>query len=325
MTQNQGNVYRLMRLMREFEEACMRGVADKHIHGEVHLGVGQEAIGAAMTGVLRDTDAMVSTHRNHLHAIAKGVPLKPLLAEIFERETGICGGFGGHMHIFDPERKFSTTGIVGASVPVALGHAYAARLRESDDVAVAVIGDGAANTGGFAESMNMAGVMKLPLIIVVENNEWAISVPFSEASATKTIAERASAFGAKGMHVDGVDVEATTEAFADAVQYARNGNGPVILEATCFRFRGHYEGDLDLYRDTAEKEEQRTRQDPLARTRTQLMESGVMTQEDLDAVDDEVRGEVAELVEAVLADPFPDGSTARRHVFRSGLDMKAGV
>src|SRR5699024_1659585 len=137
---------------------------------------------------LRESDAMVSTHRNHLHAIAKGVPLKPMLAEIFEKSTGLCGGYGGHMHLFDADRKFSTTGIVGASVPVALGHAYAARLRKTDDVAVAVIGDGAANTGGFSESMNMAGAMKLPLVIVVENNEWAISVPFSESSATATIA-----------------------------------------------------------------------------------------------------------------------------------------
>jgi TPP-dependent pyruvate/acetoin dehydrogenase alpha subunit len=317
--------YRLMRLMREFEEACMRGVAARHIHGEVHLGIGQEAIGAAMTGVLRDTDAMVSTHRNHLHAIAKGVPLRALLAEIFERETGLCGGFGGHMHIFDPERKFSTTGIVGGSVPVALGHAYAARLRGTDDVAVSVIGDGSVNTGGFAESMNMAGVMKLPLVIVVENNEWAISVPFSEASATATIAERASAYGAQGILVDGLDSSKVRDAFVEAVNHARSGAGPVILEVTCYRFRGHYEGDLDLYRDKNDKAKRLADSDPLFLARRKMIADGTATTDQLDRIDTEVLHEMRDLVDSVLTDPFPDPATARNHVFSSGLDLVAGV
>lgn len=318
-------VYRLMRLMREFEEACIRGVADRHIHGEVHVAVGQEAISAGLAGILRDTDAMVSTHRNHMHAIAKGVPLHPLLAEIFERETGLCGGFGGHMHIFDPERKFSTTGIVGGTLPVALGHAYAARLRHSDEVAVAVIGDGSANTGGFAESMNMAGAMRLPLVAVVENNEWAISVPFSEASATPTIAERAPAYGARGVRVDGLDRDRVRAAFVEAVDAAREGGGPVIIEATCYRFRGHYEGDLDLYRDASEKESRRAEKDPLVIARNELVSGGHALAEDIDGIDAEVRGEIGALVERVLSEPFPDPTTARRHVFSSGLDLPAGV
>ncbi|MBK0418918.1 thiamine pyrophosphate-dependent dehydrogenase E1 component subunit alpha [Leucobacter sp. CSA1] len=318
-------VYRLMRLMREFEEACIRGVADRQIHGEVHVGVGQEAIGAGLAGVLRDSDAMVGTHRSHLHAIAKGVPLHPLLAEIFERETGLCGGFGGHMHLFDPHRKFSTTGIVGGTLPVALGHAYAARLRGGDEVAVAVIGDGSANTGGFAESMNMAGAMRLPLVVVVENNEWAISVPFSEASATPTIAERAPAYAARGVHVDGLDRDAVHAAFADAVESARRGEGPVIVEATCYRFRGHYEGDLDLYRDAFEKEARLADKDPLMIARNELIAGGHATAEDIDGVDADVRGEIGALVDRVLDEPFPDPATARRHVFSSGLDLPAGV
>lgn len=317
--------YRLMRLMREFEEACARGVAERHIHGEVHLAIGQEAIGAALAGVLRDSDAMVSTHRNHLHAIAKGVPLHPMLAEIFERATGLCGGFGGHMHLFDPARRFSTTGIVGGSLPVALGHAYAARLRGDDAVAVAVVGDGSVNTGGFAESMNMAGAMKLPLVVVVENNEWAISVPFSQASATATIAERAAAFGARGVRVDGLDYERVREAFIDAVDSARAGGGPVIVEATCYRFRGHYEGDLDLYRDQGDKESRREHRDPLAMARAELLESGAADEPELARIDEEVRAEIGGLVQRVLADPFPDPETARRHVFASGLDLPAGV
>lgn len=318
-------VYRQMRLMRAFEEACIAGVAAKHIHGEVHVAVGQEAIGAALSGVLRDTDALVSTHRNHLHAIAKGVPLYPMLAEIFERETGLCGGFGGHMHLFDPDRRFSTTGIVGGSLPVALGHAYAAKLRGDDAVAVAVVGDGSVNTGGFSESMNMAGVLRLPLVVVVENNEWAISVPFSASSATATIAERAPSFGATGVRVDGLDHDQVREAFVAAVDAARAGHGPAIVEATCFRFRGHYEGDLDLYRDQREKEERREHRDPLILARRDLLAGGHAQADELDEIDRGVQAHIDELVQRVLADPFPDPATARRHVFQSGLDLQAGV
>src|SRR6185437_7213937 len=152
-----------MARMRAFEEVCLEGVASQEIHGELHLGIGQEAIAAGMVGALRPEDAVVSTHRNHLHAIAKGVPLRPLLAEIYERETGLCRGRGGHMHPFDPERRFSATGIVGSAVGVALGYAYAAWIEESGAVSVGVTGDGGVNTGAFHESMNMAGAWRLPL------------------------------------------------------------------------------------------------------------------------------------------------------------------
>ncbi len=325
MTDTLVDRYRTMRLMREFEETCLRGVAEKHIHGELHAGIGQEAIGAGMSGHLRDSDAMVSTHRNHLHALAKGVPLRPLLAEIFERSTGLCGGFGGHMHIFDKPRKFSTTGIVGASLPVALGHAYAAKISGRDDVAVAVAGDGSVNTGGFAESMNMAGVMKLPLIVLIENNEWAISVPFSESSATATLAERAPAFGATGVRIDGLDVEAVSDAFGAAVAQARAGGGPAIIEAMCYRFRGHYEGDLDLYRDRDEREDRRANADPLQLCRATILERNLSDAGELDHIDSELQLVMAGELAAVLNDPFPDPASARNHVFTSGLELHPGA
>jgi pyruvate dehydrogenase E1 component alpha subunit len=305
--------YRIMVRMRRFEETCLEGLPTGEIHGELHTGIGQEAIGAGMVGPLRDDDAVVSTHRNHLHAIAKGVPLGPMLAEIYERATGLCGGFGGHMHLFDAPRRFSTTGIVGASLPVALGHAYAARLAGRDSVAVGVTGDGGVNTGGFSESLNMAGAWKLPLVVLIENNEWAISVPFTDSSATATLAERAPSFGAIGVRVDGTDVVAVAEAFAAAVQHARSGQGPAIVEAMCYRFRGHYEGDLDLYRAQAEKELRRM-QDPVALTRRRLLEEGADATE-LDAVDEAVADEMAALLAEVRRAPFPDPRDAGRHVF----------
>ncbi|MFF2330580.1 MULTISPECIES: thiamine pyrophosphate-dependent dehydrogenase E1 component subunit alpha [unclassified Streptomyces] len=304
--------------MRRFEEACLEGVPTREIHGELHTGIGQEAVAAGLMGALRPDDAMVSTHRSHLHALAKGVEVRPLLAEIYERETGLCGGFGGHMHLFDQERRFSTTGIVGATLPVALGHAWAARLEGRDSVAVGFTGDGGANTGGFHESLNMAGAWKLPLVVLIENNEWAISVPFTDSTATPTLAERAAAYGAWGRRVDGLDVEAVDEAFAEAVAHARGGGGPAVLEATCYRFRGHFEGDLDLYRPAAEKEHHRQERDPLPLTRARILARGIATEARLDAEEAAVAAEIAAVLAEVRADPMPDPATARDHVFAKG-------
>lgn len=315
--------YRLMVLMRRFEEACLTGVASKEIHGELHTAIGQEAIAAAIAEHVREGDSMTSTHRNHLHAIAKGVPMYPLMAEIFEKETGLCGGFGGHMHIFDKENRFSTTGIVGASLPVSLGHAYAAKLRGSDAVAWAVIGDGSVNTGGFHETMNMASVLGLALVVVIENNEWAISVPFSAASSTPTLAERAVAYGAVGERVDGLDIEATSAAIGRAVEHART-TGPAIVEAMCYRFRGHYEGDLDLYRSQSEKNERTTTKDPLELTRARLGES-VLSEATLLELEASATEEVSAILDRVRRDSQPDRSRAYDHVFVSGLDLSEGV
>jgi acetoin:2,6-dichlorophenolindophenol oxidoreductase subunit alpha len=310
-------LYRAMVHMRRFEEACLEGVGTREIHGEVHLGMGQEAIAAAMIGTLTDGDALVSTHRNHLHGLAKGVDPYLMLAEIYEKSTGLCGGFGGHMHLFDVFRRFSTTGIVGSTLPVAIGHAYASQLRGDHAVAVGVTGDGGANTGGFHESLNLAGAWKLPLVVLIENNEWAISVPFTDSTATPTLAERASAYGAWGRRVNGLDVEAVRAAFAEAVDHARQGNGPAVLEAMCYRFRGHYEGDPDAYRDAQERDARRAEQDPLLHTRQRLLEVGVDAAE-LDAMEKEVAGEVEALLARVRQDPSPDPRTARDNVFLGG-------
>jgi TPP-dependent pyruvate/acetoin dehydrogenase alpha subunit len=303
-----------MAWMRQFELTCLQGVPTREIHGELHTGVGQEAISAAMVGFLTKEDALCSTHRNHLHAIAKGVDMRAMLAEIFEKSTGLCGGYGGHMHLFDSDLKFSATGIVGAGVPVALGHAYGARLKQNNAVAVAVVGDGAVNTGAFHEAMNMAGAMKLPLIVLVENNEWAISVPFSAASATETIAERAPSWAAHGVRVDGLDVEQVADAFSSAVQRGRAGQGPSIIEAMCYRFRGHFEGDADLYRSTEEKERRRAA-DPIERIKATLIERSLATAEELLGIELSISKSMAEMLASVRSDPSPNAADARRYVF----------
>jgi acetoin:2,6-dichlorophenolindophenol oxidoreductase subunit alpha len=304
-----------MARMRAFEEACLEGAESREIHGELHLGIGQEAIGAGMVGALLPGDAVVSTHRNHLHAIAKGVPLRPLLGEIYEREAGLCRGRGGHMHPFDLERNFSATGIVGSSLGVALGYAYASWMEKSGAVAVGVTGDGGVNTGAFHESMNIAGAWKLPLVALVENNGYAISVPMEGNSATATVAERAPAYAAWARRVDGTDVEAVAEAFAEAVQHARSGRGPALLEATCYRFQGHYEGDFDLYRPKGEKEAALRDLDPLARAERRLVVLGEATDADLAAVRESARAEMQELLAEIRSQPLPDPRGALDYVF----------
>ncbi|MGV1049803.1 MAG: thiamine pyrophosphate-dependent dehydrogenase E1 component subunit alpha [Solirubrobacterales bacterium] len=306
--------YRAMVLMRRFEDVCAAGAESGEIHGELHLASGQEGVAAGMIGQLRDDDALVSTHRSHQHAIAKGTPLVPLLAEIFERGTGLCGGFGGHMHLFDPEHKFSCTGIVGASLPVAVGHAYAATLAdEGDSVAVAVTGDGGTSTGAFHESLNLAAAWGLPLVVLVENNRYAISVPAATAVSGPGIAARATAYGALGLEVDGTDVEAMAETFAEAVGVARRREAVVLLEAHCERFRGHYEGDLDHYRSRLEKEDMRAR-DPLRIARDRLLERG-RGEAELESLEQEARAQVDAALEQVRAAPAPDPAHAREHVF----------
>jgi len=307
--------YRWMARMRAFDLACLEGVPTGEIHGELHTGIGQEAIAAGMAGALRADDALVSTHRNHYHALVKGVDPHALMAEIYERATGLCGGYGGHMHPFAPAVNFSASGIVGASLPVALGYAYAIAAEGRDAIAVAVTGDAGSNHGTFHECMNIAAAWELPLVIVVENNRYGISVSSQEVVPTATIAERAAAYDCIGETVDGTDAELVAEAFERLVAETRAAPSPYVLEATCFRFQGHYEGDPQTYRTRAEHEQIRRDGDPLTIGRARLTAAGLATAAELDAIDAAAREEMQALLAAVRADPMPDPATALEHVF----------
>ncbi len=315
MKLNPISLFRTMTRMRAFDEACLEGVQTFEIHGELHTGIGQEAIGVALAQSLTPNDAVVSTHRNHFHALAKGVPPRALMAEIFEKETGLCRGRGGHMHPFDPEHHFSATGIVGASLPVALGYAYKFKMMGLPHIAVGICGDGATNHGTFHECLNMAAAWSLPLVCLVENNEYAISVRFRDVTATPTIAERANAYGIAGRRVDGTDVEAVTLAFAEIARHTRKGGGPSLLEVTCYRFRGHYEGDHDNYRERAEKQRMRVEMDPILCYRRELLERGAATEAELDAIGAKAKEEMAAMLADVRADAMPDPAGAMDYVF----------
>lgn len=307
--------FRRMTAMRTFDEACLDALRRKAIHGELHVGIGQEAVGAGMAEALQPEDAVVSTHRNHYHGLAKGVDARALLAEICERAEGLCQGRGGHMHPFDPKTHFSATGIVGASLPVALGYAHAFRMRGQRAVAVGVTGDGGSHTGGFHEAMVMAGARKLPMVVLVENNALAISVPFKEVSPTPTVAERASAYNALGLHVDGTDVDAVAVKFAEAMDHARSGHGPAIVEATCHRFRGHFEGDPEGYRSKEERRRLREQFDPITLYRARLETAGIAAADVLDAIHAEEKSAMKTLLQQVLAMPLPDPAGALDYRF----------
>lgn len=304
--------------MRHFDNACLEGAKSGEIHGELHLGIGQEAVAAGMVESLRKEDALVSTHRNHFHALAKSVSKRALLAEIFEKESGLCRGRGGHMHPFDQDNNFSATGIVGASLPVALGYAYAFDLKGNDDIAVAIVGDGGSNHGTFHETLNMAGAWQLPLVVVVENNQYGISVKSESVVATETIAERACAYGIMGKGVDGTDVDAVAAVFSEAVSHARNGNGPVLIEASCYRFRGHFEGDLGLYRSKDEVLNAHENEDPLKIYRARLLQRDIVTAAELDEIEESSAAEMQILLESVRSDNSPAPDTALMYRFVTG-------
>jgi len=306
--------YGSMVLMRLFEEACAAGVRDGDIRGEMHLAIGQEAAAAGMLGSLRDADWVVGTHRSHPAALAKGIDPYPLMAEVFEKRTGICGGKGGHLHLFSRQHRFSTTGIVGSSLPVALGHAYAARLEDEPYVGVGLTGDGGTNTGQFHETLNMAAIWRLPLVIVVENNGYGISVPAAEVVALPGIVGRAHAYGAWGERADGTDVEAVAEVMRRAFDHARSGAGPALVEVICSRYSGHYEGDPDQYRSVELKQQMRLRA-PLTIARERLVERDGLTTADLDGTVQALRQRVDDVLARVRADPAPEVSTARTGVF----------
>lgn len=305
-------IYKLMVTMRHFEEAVASGVSGGQIHGEMHLGIGQESVAAVLAEHLRPGDAVVSTHRAHLHALAHGVDPVELLAEIFERD-GLNHGKGGHMHLFDPGHQFMCTGIVGAGAPIAAGYALAQRLRGQEAVTVAVSGDGAMNQGAVFETMNLAAVRGLPILFLVEDNGYSISVPRARSTAG-TLADRATALGIEAQSCDGRDVEETDAVIGALITRVRSRRAPAMAIAQVYRFRGHYEGDLDLYRPSREKEQaMSSADDPLQRARDRLADLG-MNEDQALGVEKEVAEDVARWLATALSRPWPDARTAREGV-----------
>jgi 2-oxoisovalerate dehydrogenase E1 component len=259
---------------------------------------------------------VLSTHRGHGHALAKGVPPGELIAELLGRVTGCSHGRGGSMHLFSPEiGMLGTSGIVGPSILMAAGAGYAFKLSKSDRVSVAFFGDGAVNNGAFHEGLNMASIWKLPVLFVCENNQYATEVPFITVAGNPNVAERGAAYGMPGYRIDGNDVGAVYDAAGEAVRRARSGAGPTLLECVTYRTRPHAEGMRDAgYRTREEVEEWRAR-DPIKRLRDRLVDEHALTEDELDQVEAEVQASVAEALEFAKNSPWPDPATATAHIY----------
>ena len=284
------------------------------VPGEMHLAAGQEPVAVGVCAHLRKEDTVVGTHRPHHFAIAKGVPLDRMTAEIFGKATGLGKGKGGHMHLFDPENRFSCSGIIGASLPPACGAALAAKKLGRDWVAVAFFGEGAANQGSFHESLNLAALWKLPVVFVCEDNHWAISVPKDAATSIPWVADRAPAYGMPGVKVAENDAMAVFEAAGPAIARARRGEGPTLIEVKTDRYLGHFQGDAEVYRPKDEVPKLRA-SDPIPRLAAQLAGKGVMSAEDRAARESAARARVAEAFRFARESALPKPADALADVF----------
>src|SRR5437868_11241468 len=293
-------LYRQMQLIRQCEEQLARSHQRGLVHGACHTYVGEEAIAVGVCAHLRPDDAVFSTHRGHGHALAKGLPPRGLVAELYGRATGCSRGRGGSMHLFAPEvGLMGTSGIVGPSILQAAGAGYSFRLLKTDRVAVAFFGDGAVNNGAFHEGLNLASIWKLPVLFVCENNEFATEVPFRYAAGNPTVASRGACYGMPGIEVDGNDVEAVHKVAGEAVERARSGGGATLIECKTYRTRAHAEGMGDFTYRTREEVEEWKARCPIRRLRQRLGEGGGNGEaiRALDAADAEVAGLVREALE----------------------------
>ena len=303
------DIYLRMRRIRDFESAASRLFAEGKIYGFAHLYLGEEAIAPAVCECLRDDDYITSTHRGHGHIIAKGGDINLMMAELFGRYTGYCKGKGGSMHIADRDKGIlGANGIVGAGQPISCGAGLSIKIRKTDQVCVCFFGDGSTNQSTFHESLNLASIWKLPIVFVCENNHYGISMSQDRHQAIKDIADRGAAYNIPGVSVDGNDPMAVYEAAEEAVARARAGKGPTLIECKTYRQHGHFEGDPATYKP---KEEQAAwmAKDPMPRYSKFLVDNGVMTQAEIDAVDKKVDGEIEAAIKFADAQPFaPDDS-----------------
>lgn len=316
---------RRMLRIRYFDERASKMVKRGHIPGTVHTSIGQEAQVVGATMALGDQAYMTGNHRSHGHPIGKGSPLGPLMAELVGKATGVCKGKGGSLHLADfAVGSLGESGIVGSSIPIAAGAALSAKVLGKKHVSLAFFGDGAANQGVLYEAMNMAGVWKLPVIFLCENNQYALSTP-AHTVTSGVISDRAAGFGMQGVRVEaGQDVLAVYEAVSEAVARARNGEGPTLVEVVTYRFNEHSEG-LRIgtdYRDSNEREEW-LKKDPIVLFRSYLIQNSLFTAEELDQLDADVLAEVDEAVRFTDESPYPEPETAFHDLYTENQEQFA--
>ena len=301
--------------IRHFEERVAQLKRSLQVHGLIHLSIGGEGVAAAVCRQLRDDDALYSGHRAHGHAIAKGAPLEQLMAELMGRSGGLCRGVGGSMHLVDRRHGLmGATGVVGGNIPLALGNALAAHLRSTGQVTVVFFGDSAVQAGHFGETVNLAALWQLPLILVCENNGFAEFTPRSAHTPVERVSDVVAPYGFARETVEGSDVAAVWEAFARFLKTARDGHGPLLLECLTYRRRGHYEGDPEQYRDPVAEEEW-SRRDPLARFEERALAERWLDQPQVRQLQDEARDAVEQAVAFARQSPLPEPGSDHQLVY----------
>lgn len=312
------DMLRTMLRIREFETQMRHKFADGEIPGFLHLYIGQEAVATGVCQALEEDDYLTSTHRGHGHCIARGLDTKKMAAELYGRETGYCNGKGGSMHIADVTAgMLGANGIVAGGIPIATGAALSAKMRGTDQVAVPFFGDGAPSQGAFHESFNFAGTRELPLVGVIENNLYGEMSGIDEQHPEAThddLTLYGEPYGAERYQVNGMDVEEVYAATADAIEHARDGGGPALIECLTYRYVGHHEGDSKFYR-TEEEEEKWKARDPVDRYPEQLLEEGVLTEAEVEEMEREVEQEIQDAIEFARESPFPDPSAAYQGLY----------
>lgn len=304
-------------LARIFEERVLKLVSDGSIRGTTHPYVGQEAVAVGACLALQPDDLVISTHRGHGHLLAKGGDPNRLMAELFGKASGYGGGKGGTQHMADFSiGHLGSNGITGGGIPIGTGAALSAQMRRTGQVVAVFFGDGATNQGTFHESLNLASVWRLPAVYVCENNLYAMSTPLSEVCAIEHIAERATAYGIPGVQVDGMDVMAVAGATRTAVDRARSGRGPSLIECKTYRFLGHSKSDQRVYRSKEEEAAWRDR-DPIVRLRTMMLEQGLASAAELEAIASDAVAAVDEAVRFAQTSPFPELDALTAGVFVS--------
>ena len=293
------------------EDLYVRGL----VHGTMHLSIGQEASSVGSIATLRPDDLIIHHHRGHGHTIAKGADLTIMMAEFLGKEAGYCRGRGGSMHIADiPGGNLGATGVVGGGIPTAVGIGLALQMHRSEKVLLSYFGDGASNEGEFHESLNMASVWKLPVVFICDNNQYGMSMSVKRSMNITHVSERAASYGIPGVTVDGNDVLAVYAAAQAAVEHARSGHGPVLMDCLTYRWRGHSKSDRNLYRTQQEIEEWKQKC-PIRRYKKALVEAGVMTHEETEALDQAAKTAIDRAAEEALTFPEPSPINMEEEVY----------
>lgn len=309
-------IYETMFRIRTFEEEVKKQFEDGNIPGFIHLGSGQEAVSAGACAAIKKDDYIGSTHRGHANLIAKGGKTDRMMAELFARETGSCKGRGGCLHITEMGvGSLGANGIVAAGIIVANGAALSAKLRKNKKVVLTFFGDGATNQGKFHEAMNLAALWSLPNVFICENNLYGEATPLAQHMKIKDISVRAQAYGMPGVSVDGQDVLKVYDAVSEAVQRAREGKGPSLIEAKTYRFHGHHIGDPETYRTREEVEEWMEKRDPVKLFKAKLLKDFKATASEVGSIEKKVQKEIEDAVRFASESPSPDPATLMQNVY----------